>query len=243
LIISEGESRLCKVTKFAPARAAAFQKVFINTHTHAQIYDASIELVNVYPGEGERPRYFSCGLHPRHIRRGDYRDRLDEVRLTAGADRCLAVGECGIDKLSDVDLTLQEEVFTEQVRIANEVQKPLLIHCVKGFNELINCLQLNDNQMPVIIHGFNNNENTAALLADHGCYFSFGKALLGYDSNASRAIRNIGRRKFFLETDDADVSIKYIYRKAAELLGIAEDIVQQQISNNFETVFGIKISE
>jgi TatD DNase family protein len=217
--------------------------VFINTHTHAQIYDAGIELVNIYPGEGERPRFFSCGLHPRHIRKDDYREKINEVRLSAGAKSCLAVGECGIDKLSNVDLELQEEVFREHIAIANEVKKPLIIHCVKAFNELINCLNLSDNSVPVIIHGFNNNQNIASVLTDHGCYFSFGKALLGYDSNASRAIRSVGRRNFFLETDDADISIKYIYRKAAELLGIEEEIVKQQVISNFERVFNIRPKE
>ena len=232
--------RLRKVSKFAGRRKNG-RDVFINTHTHAQIYDAALELVNVYTGDGERPKFYSCGLHPRHIRRDDHIDKLREVELAARGKGCLAIGECGIDKLSDVDLSLQEEVFAEHVRIANEVRKPLIIHCVKGFNELINCLNLGGNEMPVIIHGFNNNENVAGLLSDHGCYFSFGKALLGYDSNAARAIRSVGRRNFFLETDDADVSIKYIYRKAAELLGIAEEIVQQQIGMNFEKVFGVRL--
>jgi TatD DNase family protein len=99
---------------------------------------------------------------------------------------------------------------------------------------------LSDNQVPVIIHGFNNNENIARVLKDQGCYFSFGKALMGYETNAAKIIKNIGRKNFFLETDDADVSIKYIYRKAAEILGIDEEILKMQIQSNFETIFNNK---
>ena len=94
--------------------------------------------------------------------------------------------------------------------------------------------------MPVIVHGFNNNENIARVLLDHGCIFSFGKALLGYESNAAKTIKNIGRKNFFLETDDADISIKYIYKKAAEILGIDEKTLKIQLQNNFETIFKIK---
>ncbi len=116
----------------------------------------------------------------------------------------------------------------------------MIIHCVKAFNELVNCLNLNNNEVPVVIHGFNNNENIARVLLTQGCYFSFGKALLGYESNAAKALRNIGRKNFLLETDDADISIKYIYRKAAEILGIDEEILKQQLENNFQTIFNIK---
>jgi TatD DNase family protein len=93
----------------------------------------------------------------------------------------------------------------------------------------------------VIIHGFNNNENIARVMVNEGFYFSFGKALLGYESNAAKAIKNVGRKNFFLETDDAYISIKYIYKKASELLGIDEDIIKQQIQSNFETAFKTKL--
>ncbi len=215
--------------------------MFINTHTHKQIYDAKIELVNLDPGCSEKPNYYSYGLHPWYINAGDYHQKLDELRISVHEKRCLAVGECGLDKLSTVPMDLQEEVFVEQIRIANQIKKPLIIHCVKAFNELFNCLNLNDNEMPVIIHGYNNNENIARVLVNEGCYFSFGKALLGYDSNAAKALINVGRKRFFLETDDADISIKYIYRKASELLGIDEEIIREQIKSNFETVFKLKL--
>jgi TatD DNase family protein len=79
------------------------------------------------------------------------------------------------------------------------------------------------------------------VLTGEGMYFSFGKALLGYESNAAKAIKNVGRKNFFLETDDADISIKYIYRKASELLGIDEEIIKLQLQSNFERVFNFKI--
>lgn len=213
--------------------------MFINTHTHSQLYDAKIELVNLAIGSADKPNYYSYGLHPWYIDKETYQHQLQELRIIVHEKRCLAVGECGLDKLSKVDFELQQEVFIEQIKIANEVGKPLIIHCVKAFNELINCLNLNDNKMPVVVHGFNNNENIARILVNEGMYFSFGKALLGYESNAAKAIKTVGRKNFFLETDDADISIKYIYRKASELLGIEEEFIKEQLQSNFERVFRI----
>jgi TatD DNase family protein len=214
--------------------------VFINIHTHLQIYDANIEVVNLNIDSTDKPNHYSYGLHPWYINESTLEDYIRKLEVKADEKRCVAIGECGLDKLSKVDFSLQEKAFVEQIRIANHYKKPLIIHCVKAFNELINCLNLNNNEVPVIIHGYNNNENIARVLLNHGCYFSFGKALLGYESNAAKAIKNIGRKNFFLETDDADISIKYIYRKAAELLGVDEEILKQQVQSNFENIFKIK---
>ena len=214
--------------------------MFINTHTHAQLYDAKIEVVNLTLGNSDKPKYYSYGIHPWHVEKETCYGQLELLEQAMHEKRCLAIGECGLDKLSKSDFALQQEIFTEQIKLANKVNKPLIIHCVKAFNELINCLNLNDNKVPVIIHGFNNNENIARVMVNEGYYFSFGKALLGYESNAAKAIINVGRKHFFLETDDADISIKYIYKKASELLGISEEIIQQQLQSNFERVFNVK---
>lgn len=215
--------------------------MFINTHTHRQIYDAKLELVNFMPNTGEdKPNLFSCGIHPWYISAESANLQLLNLKHYSIDKRCLAIGECGLDKLSKVDFGLQTDVFMEQIAVANEVKKPLIIHCVKAFNELINCLNDANNEVPVIIHGFNNNENIARVMVDQGYYFSFGKALLGYESNAAKAIVNVGRKNFFLETDDADLSIKYVYKKASELLGVNEDIIMAQLQSNFERVFNYK---
>ncbi|MDZ4665376.1 MAG: TatD family hydrolase [Bacteroidota bacterium] len=210
--------------------------MFINIHTHSQIFDAHLELVNLFLERNDRVKYYSYGLHPWHID-GNYKDDLEHLGEIAHEKGCLAIGECGLDKVSKVDFELQEKVFVEHIKIANKLKKPLIIHCVKAFNELINCLNHNNNQVPVIIHGFNNNDNIARLLNAEGYYFSFGKDLLGFESNAAKAIKTIGRKRFFLETDDKDLSIKYVYLKAGELLGVNGEIVQLQIEENFKTVF------
>ena len=190
----------------------------------------------------EQTKHYSYGLHPWYIEAATLDDQLRLLELKAHESHCLAIGECGLDKLSTVDFNLQIQAFEAQIKIANRVKKPLIIHCVKAFNELINCLNLSDNNVPVVIHGFNNNENIARVMVDHGYYFSFGKALLNYESNASRAIKTVGRKQFFLETDDADLSIKYVYKKAADLLGIEEEFLQLQLQHNFEQVFKLKIA-
>jgi TatD DNase family protein len=216
--------------------------VFINIHTHSQTFDAQLELVNLFLQQNDRVKYYSYGIHPWHVD-GDYADALEHLKEISQEKGCLAIGECGLDKNCEVDFALQEKVFAAQVKLANKLKKPLIIHCVKAFNELINCLNHNDNKVPVIIHGFNNNENIARILTEEGYYFSFGKALLGYESNAAKAIKVIGRKRFFLETDDKDLSIKYVYLKAGELLGVNDEIIQIQMEENFKNVFNFDVAK
>lgn len=215
--------------------------MYINTHTHSQIYDAQIEVVSLNSEFSIKPKYYSFGVHPRFIDAEKKEDQILNLKFELLNPACIALGECGLDKLCDTSLDLQEEIFIKQIKIANENNKPLIIHCVRAFNELINCLNDARNKMPVIIHGYNNNENIASILMREDYYFSFGKALLGFDSNASRVIKSVGRKKIFLETDAADISIKYIYKKASEILGIDEPLLQEQIENNFESVFNFKL--
>ncbi|MBS1652696.1 MAG: TatD family hydrolase [Bacteroidetes bacterium] len=217
------------------------KKLFINIHTHQQIHDAKIEIVNAYLNSSNDFNLCSYGIHPWYINEKTISDDLQKLELITTEKRCIAIGECGLDKLSSVDFKLQEKIFIEHINIANKVKKPIIVHCVKSFNELLNHLRLTENKMPVIIHGFNNNQNIAELISNYGFYFSFGKALLGYESNASKVIKTISGKRFFLESDDADISIKYIYKKAAEILNLDEDIIKEQIKLNTQTIFGNKL--
>jgi len=61
--------------------------------------------------------------------------------------------------------------------------------------------------------------------------------LLGFGSNASKCIRQTPKSKLLLETDDTDLSIKFIYNKAARLLGINEQALMDQIQKNIKSIF------
>lgn len=198
--------------------------------------DAKVELVSLHSPSAKKPNLYSFGIHPWKIDK-DVNDVLQEMDTITRNRRCIAIGECGLDKAIDTDFELQQKIFCEQIQIANEVQKPLIIHCVKAFNELTACLKKMNNTVPVIIHGFNNNQNIANDLLKQDYLLSFGKALLTPDSNASEVIKHVGRKNFFLENDDSDVSIRDIYKRASEILGIEESFLQEQLKSNYQRIF------
>lgn len=198
--------------------------------------DAKVELVSLNKPDSKKPNLYSFGIHPWKIDK-NANVILQEMDTISRNRRCIAIGECGLDKLIDTDFELQQKIFCEQIQIANEVQKPLIVHCVKAFNELNACLKKMDNKVPVIIHGFNNNKNIADEFLKQGYLLSFGEALLNPGSNAAEVIKHVGRKNFFLETDDADVSIRNIYKQTSEILGIDETILQEQLKSNYQRIF------
>jgi TatD DNase family protein len=198
--------------------------------------EAKVELVSLESSQAKKPNLYSFGVHPWKIG-NDVNEILEEMDVVCRNRRCLAIGECGLDKLIDIDFDLQQKIFCEQIQIANGFEKPLIIHCVKAFNELMSCLKKMENKVPVIIHGYNNNKEIADQLLKNGYVLSFGKALLTPDSNAAEVLKNVGRKNFFLETDDAKISIRDIYKKASEILGIGEEILQEQLKNNYQHIF------
>lgn len=179
----------------------------------------------------------SVGLHPWYINQQTLNDELAQIQDLAMLPGVVAIGECGLDKVCETDWQLQEEAFIQQIQLANKVNKPLIIHCVKAYDEVTAILRMHKMAVPVIFHGFDKNIQLAWQLLASGYYISFGGALLKKHANARKIIADIPANKFFLETDDAPVSIGEIYDIAALLRKTEMDTLILQLQNNFETVF------
>jgi TatD DNase family protein len=74
-------------------------------------------------------------------------------------------------------------------------------------------------------------------LIKHGCYLSFGKALLNSNHPVDRSLQTVPLDRLFLETDNANVSIDAIYAAAAKMLGLDNVSLRQHIMSNFKRVF------
>lgn len=148
----------------------------------------------------------------------------------------LAIGECGLDKVTATDWQLQQQAFTEQIKLANEVRKPLIIHCVRAYEEVLQLLSAAKVSVAVIFHGFNKSRQLAQQIADKGYYLSFGESL-GKVAVAS-TFASLEPGSVLLETDDSKLSIKEMYRMAAAARGISEDALSLQLQKNYTTIFG-----
>ena len=181
---------------------------FINLHTHtfSNLSDV-MEVVNQYPWEFDAsiPSY-SIGIHPWYIDENRLETDLETIKQKLQLDKCLALGECGLNKRIEIPLELQISVFKQQLELVKETQKPIVLHCVAAYDEVIAIKKEMKIENPMIIHGFSKNEQVAQSLLKNGFYLSFGKYLLR-NPDLEKVFTFAPENQILLETDTIEESI------------------------------------
>ncbi|RXR21456.1 TatD family hydrolase [Flavobacterium stagni] len=210
-----------------------------NLHTHH--YTATpncIELVNQYPWEFDpAPPVYSIGIHPWFIDATVWPLHMEIVEQHLIKSGCLAIGECGLDKRIEVPFELQLQVFEAHLILAEQYQKPVVLHLVGAFQELIALKKQHRLSVPLIVHGFSKNAQLAQELVKHGFYLSFGKYLLR-NPELKTAFLAVPENRIFLETDTIEESITDVYAKAAEYRNLDVSELERRIKRNRVEVFG-----
>lgn len=201
---------------------------FLDFHHHSP---SKKGIYNLNYGEKVPDVPFSAGLHPKDIS-DDWESDLEMIKQISLSPNCIAIGECGLDGLIDIDEKIQNTVFSQHLSWAKEIKKPVIIHCVRRFSQL---LHYKSKPIPKIIHGFNKKNKIAEELLDAGFYLSFGKAVLEHVS-LQKLIEGFPIEKMFLETDDADFDIIQLYEKVSVIKSIGIEDLKNQMWENLETV-------
>ncbi|AWH85586.1 hydrolase TatD [Flavobacterium album] len=208
-----------------------------NLHTHSSSNNPNVfEIVNRYPYEAIDVPYFSTGIHPWHIDESKIEEHLSIIEERLQQPNCLALGECGLDKRIEIPLDVQQTVFEKQLLLAKKYQKPVILHLVAAFQELIEIKNRVQPGVPMMVHGFSKNAQVAKQLLDSGFYLSFGKYLLR-NPELSTVLAEVPHDRFFLETDTIEESIAEVYEKAALARNTTIEDIRNTISTNFKTVF------
>jgi TatD DNase family protein len=215
----------------------ASEMKFINIHSHSKTATSAV-LLNVHENFQllDANTYYSIGMHPWYIKDSDAVQVFEMLKSSASNANVLAIGECGLDRVCETDFELQKQYFIKQIELANEVRKPLIIHCVRAFDDVLFLLKKHAVNVPVIFHGFNKNEKVAAQILNVGYLLSFGQKLM-FESS-SNVLKNVPLTHFFLETDDGCVAIEEVYRMAAQIKDISLEELIEQIQKNANRVFG-----
>ncbi len=213
---------------------------YINLHTHIFSDRADIlEIVNQYPQEFDASiPHYSIGIHPWYIVGDRINADLAIIESKLELENCLAIGECGLDKRIEIPFDLQINVFERQLILAEKYKKPVIIHCVAAFQEVIEIKKRLEINVPMIIHGFSKNIETAQQLLNNGFYLSFGKYLLRNPELEAVFIK-IPETRFFLETDTIEEGIREVYQLAAKYKNMELEAMQNQVQHNFESIFTI----
>jgi len=211
---------------------------YFNLHTHKFTNNPSVlELVNQYPRDFDAsiPQY-SIGIHPWFIDENRLESDLKTIEEKLQLKECLALGECGLDKRIEIPIEVQTAVFEKQILLAEKYQKPLVLHLVAAFDELIAIKKRMKISVPIIIHGFSKNEQVAKQLIDNGFYISFGKYLLR-NPELKSVFQSIPNDRFFLETDTIEETLEEVYTLAAKYKSIKIEDLIEMVNSNFKKVF------
>ena len=211
----------------------------IHTHTIHPLADV-IQLVNVFPGEDHKfgqTGYYSVGLHPWQVEAETWETKVEWVRSACGKPHVRAIGETGLDKVIAVPYALQQTVFEKQLALAESERKPMVIHCVRAFSEMLAYRKKSDQRLPWIFHWFNADIQIASELMRKNCYLSFGHMLFNQTSRACRVFDKLPVDRLFLETDDAGYTIVQIYERASLIRKMPQADLKSQIMDNFVHCF------
>lgn len=213
---------------------------YLDIHTHHEAEDPEIEailslsLTRHQPVVWPEGRSISIGLHPWFATIAHLEEDYTRLAELAKRSQVKLIGECGLDRLKGENLENQVAILKKQLRLAEEIHKPAILHCVRCFDELIALQKEMKLTVPLIIHGFNKHEELGMQLLDKGFYLSFGKAILNSGSGAAALIKQ--NDVFFLETDDAECSIVEIYEAAANLKNCTVNELKALIFANWNKI-------
>ncbi|WP_439182161.1 TatD family hydrolase [Carboxylicivirga taeanensis] len=215
--------------------------MLINFHTHHPRNQTNlIQIVNRPICEiisDHAPSYKSTGIHPWDINNST---TIIDLEVKVSQKNVVAIGECGLDKLKGPDLAIQKEIFIAQIELAEQLKKPLIIHCVKAYSEIIKLRKDIQPAQAWIFHGFNAPKETMEQALKQGFYFSVGEALLKKNSKVSQSLPFIPHNRLFLETDNnPQLRIESIYEKASQLLNLEIIQLQNIIQDNFKHLFNV----
>ncbi len=204
---------------------------FVNVHHHGPS-SGSVSIQNFdYWEDVELPNgFFSSGIHPWYP---PTEEQWAAIQKAWEDPRCLALGECGLDRLRGPNMVEQQKILLRQLE---SCALPVLVHAVKADAEMWEMIQA----FPAkkwVIHGAMGKWERWKKWMDHGVCFSFGKGLLN-DAATQETFRKTPMEQLFLETDAAAIPLlESIYVQAAAIKQKEMDVVKQEIWSNFATTF------
>lgn len=190
--------------------------MLIDIHTHRPTEAVTIRTVGVHPWHAAE-----CSL-----------PSAEEIMK---AD---AVGEIGLDKACGVDFEMQRALFVKQLELAERFEKPVVLHCVRAFEEVMTLLERHTLRA-VLFHGFIGSREQAERAVKKGYYLSFGARTEG-SNKTIEALRETPLERLFVETDEADTTIEAMYLTIARLRGITTAELEQATAENYKRIFTFK---
>lgn len=223
-------------------------ETIINVGASMKSSKASIDLAEEY-----EHIYAALGVHPDEVESLTMKDMQWLKENAAGNDRVVAIGEIGLDyHYPEPGKEIQKEWFRQQLKVAREVKKPVIIHSRESFADTIECLKKEHTQeVGGVIHCYSYTKESVKQFVDMGFYFGIGGVVTFRSAKkVVEAVKNIPMDRLLLETDSPCLApepvrgtrnysgnIPYIVKKISEIKEIDEQEIIDITNENAKRLF------
>ena len=230
-----------------------------------------------YANKFEKGIYAAVGIHPVHLKKGSFMhcdpDELDEIEIPtvgeifdyqkylelANDEKVVAIGEIGLDyhhfePEDDIEelKKLQKETLIKFIELANEVEKPVMLHCWDGYDDLLEILQTHPVEKRGIVHSFIGSFKTAQKFIKLGYKIGLN-GIITYSESYDRLIREIDLENIVIETDcpyltphplekgarNEPLNVKLVAEKIAGVKSISVEEVAKVTTKNGKEILAI----
>ncbi|MGM9521884.1 MAG: TatD family hydrolase [Oscillospiraceae bacterium] len=196
--------------------------------------------------------YFAAGVHP-HEAQAAAPEYLHRVRELAAHPKCVAIGEIGLDYHYDFSpRDVQRQVLEEQLCLAEELNKPVIIHEREACADCMDILHRHRG-LRGVVHCYSGSWETARELLDMGWYISFTGAVTF--KNARRPVEVVSKLpldRLMIETDspymapvpcrgerNSSLLLHFIAERIAEIRGVTTEEIARATAENGRRFFNI----
>lgn len=241
----------------------------VNVGSQYSTSKRTVEYAEKYDG-----LFAAVGLHPIHIERKSFQyqdsEELEEVEISGNGEtfnfekylelakhpKVVAIGEMGLDyhhfnAEDDIPklISAQKEVLLQGIKLANEVGKPMMIHCWDAYDDLYEILKNNPVKKLGVIHSFVGGYKTARKFVELGYKIGLN-GIITYGISYDKLIREINLKDMVLETDcpylapvpkkgerNEPLYVRYVAEKIAEIKQITAEEIAKVTTENARNFF------
>jgi len=195
--------------------------------------------------------YATAGIHP-HDSKDAAKDDLQELRKLLDNEKIVAVGEMGLDYFRNIsNPDTQKIFFKHQLKLAEEINKPIVFHNREADEDIINILSDFPNVIGVA-HCFSSSYETAIKLIEMGFFISFSGNLTFKNSHLPEVAKKLPLDRLLVETDSPFLSpvpfrgktnepgrARYVVEKLAEIFDSDIDQIASITTANAKNLFNL----
>ena len=197
--------------------------------------------------------YATCGISPNDI---EENNNLEKIKELAKNEKVVAIGEIGLDYYwNKENKELQKELFIKQIDIANEVNKPIVIHTREATVDTIEILKSHPVKQKGIFHCCPLNQELIKEGLKLGFYISFSGNITFKNAKSQEVVELVPIDKILIETDSPYLApepfrgkrndsrnVKLVAEKIAQIKGIPIEEVARVTYENANKIYNLKRS-